>query len=463
MLAPSTWKIINAILLSPFPSRRARPALPAVRRHVGCLPGGPCDSPWARLSPVQGRALNRPSQSALFAISLHSHVQASVLTSLVQLQTADSQIQVPWGVTLSRDAQPNTWVSRNLGEELSPLTFHSRLSSSVSALWFKCGSIDWVSELSNWLIYSCCAKADFGKFLCLPQTVVKGSAEHRSWHWRLPDPRLPIGPSILTFLCEVHLGFLGLIVFEVSRTDHKPWIRRTYLNIATEIIADVSPEKHLKHVLPVFWADKDIPLFLLVLLGPLPSRWISLRGQGGTDHLLQLRQTECGLWGKPESLERDPSESCSGQPAQSLGGIFAGGLDGCHPLRRWPLQHCTSSARDHHTSPFRSQSQSAWVPWRFPEGGPRGLRVNPPRTLNGNMPDTQREPGAPCLGKRQIPPLVPWNLLSRLSSCSTSKTNTLSRKTLVSGKEGCRERWYRLFRMSEQKETKKTFILVSPF
>lgn len=230
------------------------------------------------------------------------------------------------------------------------------------------------------------------------------------------------------------------------------------------------PGEHVKHVLPVFWADKDILLFLLILLGPLPSMWISLRGQGGTDHLLQLRQTECGLCGKPESLERDPSESSSGQPAQNLGDIFAGGLDGCHPLRGWSLQHCSLGEMSLHLlrswpphKSFQKPKRVCMSPLEFPEGGLQGLCVNLPRALNGNMSDTWREPGAPCLGKRQIPSLVPWNLLPRLSSCSTSKTNTLSRKTLVSGKEGWRGRWYRLFTMSEQKETKKTFILVSPF
>ena len=101
VLLSSTWKIISATQPpppTPTSSSRAQPALSTVRLHVGCLPAG---VPWMWLPSMQGRAPDIFSWSSLFTVSLHSHVQALVLTSLVQLQTFDSQIWISTDVTLS--------------------------------------------------------------------------------------------------------------------------------------------------------------------------------------------------------------------------------------------------------------------------------------------------------------------------------------------------------------------------
>ena len=102
VLLSSTWKIISATQPpppTPTPSSMAQPTLSTVRLHAGCLPGGGVPLNVAALSAGQS------SRHLLTVIFVHSisppYVQSSVLTSLVQFQTFDSQIWISTDVTLS--------------------------------------------------------------------------------------------------------------------------------------------------------------------------------------------------------------------------------------------------------------------------------------------------------------------------------------------------------------------------
>lgn len=89
---------------------------------------------------------------------------------------------------------------------------------------------------------------------------------------------------------------------------------------------------------------------------------------------------------------------------------------------------------------------------------------NLPRTLNWDVASEQ----SPLFGKEtdSYRFIVPWNILSRHSSCSTKKKNTVQKKHHV----GRRGRGHRLFDMSDmslicqnRRKEKKTFILMFPF
>lgn len=95
VLLSSMWKIISAVQ-PPNPQVQGTPC-PFHSESSRGLPAG--GAVW--LSLMQGRAPDIFSQSSLLLVSLHSHVQASVSTSLVQLQTFDSQIRISTSVTRS--------------------------------------------------------------------------------------------------------------------------------------------------------------------------------------------------------------------------------------------------------------------------------------------------------------------------------------------------------------------------
>lgn len=192
---------------TPIPRPQSQGTACPFHSEASCgLPGW--GGPWTWLSSMQGRAPDIISQSSLFTVSLHSHVQVSVLTNLVQLQTLGSRIWISTDATLSWQHP-----TKHLGE-WTPCwivvlsTHHCLLSSSFSLLKFQAWFYR-LSELSNWLVYSCfhfqifikdpirvfhVLKRTVGSLFVFPWMLWAGSYRQTPQHWRPPDPHLPPGP-----------------------------------------------------------------------------------------------------------------------------------------------------------------------------------------------------------------------------------------------------------------------------
>ena len=249
----------------------------------------------------------------------------------------------------------------------------------------------------------------------------------------------------------------------MSRTDQKPWLWRRYFKIATEIITAISLWKALEAFSFCFSWCSWAPVFP-VDQSPRLGRYKSFAPI----------KTECGLWRGPESFLKGSFWELLGAGCPASRGICLHR----RPRRIHPLgvggSHCGAVGLGETSlqilwlwpphSHFRSQIKSVCVSWEFPEGGPRRLPRNLPRTLNWDVASEQ----SPLFGKEtdSYRFIVPWNILSRHSSCSTKKKNTVQKKHHV----GRRGRGHRLFDMSDmslicqnRRKEKKTFILMFPF
>lgn len=182
-------------------------------------------------------------------------------------------------------------------------------------------------------------------------------------------------------------------------------------------------------------------------------------------------KTECGLWRGPESFLKGSFWELLGAGCPASGGICLHRRPRrIHPLRvggahcgavGWGKWACKSSDCDHHTSHFRSQIESVCVSWESPEGAPRKLPGNLPRTLNWDIASEQRGPCSPLFGgKGRF--LVPWNILPRHSSCQ-QRRKTLSRKNTVLGEEGEGTGSLICQICQNRRKAMKIFILLSPF